>query len=89
MLQANVFFFIASASFIAVSIFLCVAVFYVILILRSISKIAEHIEEGTKNITNDLDKLKSYVVGGAAISQIVGWFAKSKRKARRSQEEDD
>ena len=88
-LQTNIFFFIASASVIAFTIFLCVAVFYLIVILRAISQITRRIDESTENITSDLSRLKTYVIGGGLISQIVGLFAGSGRSKKRRQQNDE
>lgn len=88
-LQTNIFFFIASASVIAFTVFLCVAVFYLIVILRGISQITKRINEGTENITSDINRFKSYVAEGKLISQVVGLFVGSRRSKKRGQQNDE
>ena len=88
-LQTNIFLFITTAAILAFTIFLCVAIFYVIIILRTISKIVERINESSENIASDVVRLKSYVTEGRLMSKIVGLFAGSGRFKKRRQQNDE
>lgn len=88
-LQANIFFFITAAAIIAFTIFLCVAVFYLIKILRTVSRLTDRIEAGSENIAKDIDNLRSYVAGGALLSQAVGFFTRGRSRTRHRAKSED
>lgn len=88
-LQANVFFFITAMSVVVFTIFLCVAMYFVIKILSSVRNITERIDESSEVIADDIQQLRTYIVEGSLISQIIGLFIKSKRPRRKQTEDVD
>lgn len=94
-LHANIFFFITSIAVILFTLLLCFAVYQVIRILKSIRRIVNRIEEGSEMIAEDMENLRTYVVEGSLVSQIISFFLgnrsmfsgmkrKTKRKTARS-----
>lgn len=83
-LQANIFFFITSASVIAFTVLLCVAVFYIIKILRTISRITERVDEKSELIAEDFKRFRDQMAEKSLVSHIIGLFALfGKNKSRR------
>lgn len=89
-LQANIFFFIASAATIVFSIMACIAMYLVIKILVSIRAILARIEAGSDLIADDIQAARDFVAGGGLISHLISFVmraggsgstkARSKRK---------
>ena len=88
-LQANIFFFITAMSVVVFTIFLCVAMYFVIRILVSVRNITERIDESSEVIADDIQQLRTYIVEGSLISQIIGLFIKSKRSRKKQTEDVD
>ena len=93
-LQANVFFFITSISVVLFTLLLCVAVYQAIRILKSIRRIVDRIDEGSEMIADDMENLRTFVVEGSLVSQLVSFFlgnrnAFSRTKKRKSKTQDD
>lgn len=90
-LQANIFFFIASAGVVLFTILVCIALYHVVKILRAIRRLVERIEKGSETISEDVSQLRAYVVEGSLISQVIGFFMGTKvtgaRKRGRKKEE--
>lgn len=90
-LQANIFFFIASIATIVFSIMACVAMFLVIKILISIRAILARIEAGSDLIADDIQAARAFVTGGGLISHLIGFVARAggrtTTRARRSKKE--
>lgn len=83
LLQANVFFFISSVAAILFTLFLCVALYHIIKILRSLRKILERVEHGSEVMAEDIEQIRSFVLEGSLISQIIGFFFKRTSNAAR------
>lgn len=88
-LHANIFFAITSVAVVVFTLLLCFAVYQVIKILKSIRRIVDRIEEGSEMIASDVDNLRTYVMEGSLVSQLIGFFmgnkgaaARRKRKSR-------
>ena len=88
-LQANIFFFITAMSVVVFTIFLCTAMYFVIKILSSVRNITERIDESSEVIADDIQQLRTYIVEGSLISQIIGLFIKSKRSRKKQTEDVD
>jgi hypothetical protein len=91
-LQANIFFFIASIATIVFSIMACVAMYLVIKILVSIRGILSRIEEGSDLIAEDIQAARAFVAGGGLVSHLIGFVARaqgmrSKTRSRRKNKE--
>lgn len=69
-LQANIFFFIASVATVVFSILVCVAMYLVIKILVSIKAILARIEAGSDLIAEDIQAARTFVAGGGLISHL-------------------
>ncbi len=83
-LHANIFFFITSVAVILLTLLLCVALFHVVKILQSIRRIVERIDASSEMIVEDVEQLRSYVLEGSLVSQIVGFFMGRKKSASRA-----
>ena len=83
-LHANIFFFIASIATVLFTLLLCIVLYQVIKILRSIRKIVDRVEEGSEVLVEDIEHIRSFVLEGSLISQIVGFFLGKKRSAGKS-----
>lgn len=88
-LHANIFFAITSVAVVVFTLLLCFAVYQVIKILKSIRRIVDRIEEGSEMIADDVENLRTYVMEGSLMSQLIGFFmgnraaaARRKRKSR-------
>jgi hypothetical protein len=80
-LQANIFFFIASFATIVFSIMACVAMYLIIKILISIRAILA----GSDLIADDIQAARAFVAGGGLISHLISFVARaggSRAKAR-------
>jgi hypothetical protein len=88
-LQANIFFYIASVATIVFSILLCIAMYYVIKIVRSINKIVERIDAGSESIKEDISQLRTYLAEGSWFSHIIGLFGGSQKRRRKKAEDDN
>lgn len=91
-LQANIFFFIASAATIIFSILACIAMYLVIKILVSIRAILARIEAGSDLIAEDISAARAFVAGGGLISHLIGFVARAggggrKTRSSRSKKE--
>ncbi len=84
-LHANIFFIITSIAVIVFSLLLCFALYYVIKILQSIRRIVDRIDAGSEMIVEDVEQLRSYVLGGGLVSQLVSFFM-GRRKAKAPRE---
>jgi hypothetical protein len=78
-LHANVFFVITSIAVIIFSSLLCFALYYVIKILQSLRRIVDRIDAGSEMIVEDVEQLRSYVLGGGLVSQLVSFFMGRRR----------
>ena len=89
-LQANIFFMITSVAVLVFTIFVCVILYHVIKILRSIRTIVSRVEEGSELIAEDMSQLRTYVLEGSLVSQIMSFFlGKKARKAPLSKKNKD
>lgn len=83
-LQANIFFFITSVAVVVFSLLACVALYHVIKLIRSLRRIIERVEAGSEVIAEDISELRSFVLEGSLLSQLIGFFVNQRRGGRRS-----
>lgn len=84
-LHANIFFVITSAAVVLFTILGCIVLYQVIKIVRSLRRIIERVEAGSEEIAEDISDLRSFVLEGSLLSQLVGFFVgKRKRSGRKS-----
>ncbi len=91
-LQANIFFFIASFATIVFSIMACVAMYLIIKILVSVRAILARIEAGSDLIADDIQAARNFVAGGGLISHLISFMARAggggqKKRSSRSKKE--
>jgi hypothetical protein len=91
-LQANIFFFIASVGIVVLTILVCVILYQVLKIVIKVRLIVERLEAGSEMIAEDVSQLRTFVMEGSLVSQIIRFFVpKSKsrtKKSTRTNEED-
>lgn len=81
-LQANIFFVITSIAVLVFTLFVCIVLYQIIKILKSIRSIVTRVEEGSDLIAEDMSHLRTYVLEGSLVSQIMSFFlGKKPRKA--------
>jgi len=98
-LQANIFFVIASIGVVLFTILACIALYHVVKILRSVRRIIDRIEQGSESLSEDIKDLRAYFREGSLISRIVGMFVgqrmgrrgakRTKGAAKNGAEDDD
>lgn len=88
-LEANIFFFIASVGVIIFITLVAAALYQVIVILQAIRRIIDRIDAGSETIAEDVAQLRTYVVGGSLFSQIMGFFMNTKKAATRRRRNTD
>ena len=92
-LHANIFFFISSIATVLFTILLCFALYHIIKILRSIRRIVERVEHGSEVLAEDIEHVRSFVLEGSLISQILRFFvggaARRKNSRRRSRDDEE
>ncbi len=83
-LQANIFFFIASAATIVFAIMTCIVLYYVIKILITIRSIVERIEAGSDVIADDVSAMREFVKSGGLVAYLINRVSPKKRSTRSS-----
>jgi hypothetical protein len=83
-LHANIFFFITSVAVVLFTLLLCLALYHVVRILQSIRRIVERIDASSEMIVEDVEQLRSYVLEGSLVSQIVGFFMGRRKRATKA-----
>jgi hypothetical protein len=83
-LQANIFFFIASAATIVFSIMACIAMYLVIKILVSLRAIIARIEAGSDLIAEDIKGARDFVTSGGLISHLISFVARQSGGGRKT-----
>lgn len=80
-LQANIFFFIASVAVVVFVLLVSIALYHVIKIVVAVRRIVERVEQGSENIAHDVSKLRAYIIGGSLVSHVMSFFKGKARKA--------
>ncbi len=71
-LHANVFFFITGIAVIVFTFIACIALYHLIRIFTAIRRIIDRVEAGTETITEDIERLRTYVVEESFLSRFFG-----------------
>lgn len=87
-LQTNIFFFITAASVIILTVFLAIVFYHLIKIIRSIRRIVDRIEEGSEILAEDVQQVRSAVVGTSTVLSHLLGFKAAMRNSTSSGEED-
>lgn len=77
-LQANIFFFIASLATVLFTVMLCIALYHLIKILRMVRSITERIEAGSETIAEDMAAARDYFKEGSFFSHLISIFLSAK-----------
>lgn len=91
-LQANIFFFIASVGVVLFVLLASIALYHVIKIIRSIRRIVERIEAGSETVAEDLSELRAMLTPKRLFSlllNITGMGARGRTRRRRSADDED
>ncbi len=89
-MQADIFFFIASVGIVLLTFLVCLILYQVFKIVRSIRRIITRIEEGSDVIAEDVAQLRAYVMEGSLISQLISFFMpRGMRRKRRTIDSDE
>jgi hypothetical protein len=89
-LQANIFFFIASFGVVLFTLLTCVILYHIIKLLRSIRNIVERVDEGSEVIAEDVAQLRAYVTQGSLVSHIMSFvFGTSARSASKTRKKSN
>lgn len=81
-LHANIFFIITSVAVIVFTLLLCFALYHVVKILQSIRRIVDRIDASSEMIVEDVEQLRSYVLEGSLVSQLVSFFMGRARRSK-------
>ena len=82
-LQANIFFVIASVATVVFCILVAIALYQLIKILRTIRSIVDRIEAGSEQLAADMHTVRSYVTEGGIIARLFGFFMSRHSKTRK------
>jgi hypothetical protein len=89
-LQANVFFVIASIGTVVFIVLLSVALYHVIKVIRSIRRIVERIEAGSETVAEDLRELRASLSPTRVLSFLAGLTGLGPaRRSRRVADDDE
>lgn len=87
-LQANIFFLIASIATICFCVLISIILYQLIKIMQVIRAILTRVEEGSEVIAEDLTNLRSAIMDGGIVSRLIGLFfggrSPSKPKQRKN-----
>lgn len=81
-LQANIFFFIASAATVLFAIMVCIVLYYVIKILVAIRAIVERIEAGSDVIAEDVSAMREFVKSGGLVAYLINRVTPKRRSTK-------
>lgn len=89
-LQANIFFFIASIATVVFCILICFILYHVIKITKSVRSIVERIDSGSEAIAQDAEQVRAFIASGGLFSKIVQFImgARGGPSKKRSRNKD-
>jgi uncharacterized protein YoxC len=84
-LRMNVFFVIATIGFVVLAIMVAVILFYVIKLLRTISRVADTVEEEAVALKGDLDEARASIKrqGSSLVSNLLTLFGFAGKTGKR------
>lgn len=88
-LQANIFFVIASVATVLFTILVCVILYHVLKVVRSVRRMVERVEAGSEMIAEDVEQFRSFVLKGSLVSQLINFFMGVRRKTRRTRDVEE
>ena len=81
-LQANIFFVIASVATVIFLILVSIALFQVIKILIAVRTVTERIASGSTQLADNVADIRDFVAGGGLLAYIMSFVTKRKSKSR-------
>ena len=87
-LQANIFFVIASVATVVFCILVVIILYHVLKIVRTVRRIVDRVEAGSEQLAEDISVVRTYVAQGGFISRLVGFFMPTPPKRRRNRRYD-
>jgi hypothetical protein len=87
-LHANVFFVIASIATVIFSIIVTLILYHVLRLVKSLRLIIERIEAASEQVVGDFAQARELLYNGGMIARIMGFVAGTRRKTRRSRDDD-
>jgi len=87
-LHANVFFIIASVATVIFSIIVSLILYHVLKMVKSLRKIIERFEAASEQVADDVAHARSLLYNGGMIARVMGFMSGTKKKTRRSRDED-
>ncbi len=87
-LHANVFFVIASVATVLFCIITSLILFHVLKLVKSVRRIVERIEEASEQVADDVAHAREMFYNGGMIARVMGFMAGTRRKTRRSRNDD-
>ncbi len=91
-LNANIFFVIASVATIILCVLLCIVLFHVIRILVSIRLLIKQIEVGRDLLKHDFANVRGMLTKGGLVSHLLGAFlgktGKTRSRSRKYEDEE-
>lgn len=88
-LQANVFFFIASVATVIFCIIVSLILFQVYKIVKLVRSILERIESASDTVAEDVAHVRQLVVSGGLVSSLFSLAMGTRRKKRRSKKNEE
>ena len=87
-LQANIFFYIASVATVVFCIVVTMILFQIFKVMKTIRSILERIDSASEVMAEDVAQVRKLVATGGIVSTIVGLVFGSKKKKRSKVAED-
>lgn len=88
-LQANVFFVVASIGTVIFILLLSIALYHVIKVIRSVRRIVERVEVGSEVVAEDLRELRENLSPRRVLSFLLGVAGMRSVRGRRSADDGD
>lgn len=85
-LQANIFFFIASIATVAFCILLCMILFQFYKIAKAIRSILDRIEAASEIVAEDVAHVRQLVTSGGLVSKALSFILGSRKSAARTRQ---
>jgi hypothetical protein len=88
-LQANIFFLIASIATVVFCIVVTMILFQIYKVMKTVRSILERIDSASEVMAEDVAQVRKLVTTGGLVSTIMGLVFGSKKKKRSKSESDD
>ncbi len=88
-LQANIFFYIASLATVVFCIVVTMILFQIYKVMKTVRSILERIDSASEVMAEDVAHVRKLVATGGLVSTIIGLVFGAKKKKRSKMTEDD